>query len=79
MVKRNLRKKFLPALMTTGLAAELLEVTLPTVLSGCKRWQLGEYAAAPNNREFLLLRDQDVVLLSKKLQDGPGRKGESDV
>ena len=76
MVKRNLRKHSLPALMTPGLAAEFLEVSKPTVNSGCERFQVGEYVAAPNQREFLILSDEDVVLLSRKLQDGPGNKSD---
>ena len=71
MVVRNIKKRDLPAEMSPATVADILQVNRMTVVNAAGRLGIGVLVAAGTTTRLVLSPD-DVIRLSKELQDGPG-------
>jgi len=70
LTTRDLAK--LPSESTAQQAAIALNVSKQTILNACKRLGIGRRLPV-GSRGIVLLSREDLAILSRQLQDGPGR------
>ena len=71
MVIRNIKKRDLPDAMSPAVVADIIQVNRQTVVNAAGRLGLGVLVEAGTTTRLVLSPD-DVIRLSRELQDGPG-------